>query len=97
MSQESEVISLDAGLRMDGTPALDFIGCGDRNVTFTLRIQSSPTQEAAENRLRNSNPKPERKGNRDVDELPNVDHVVANASSSQGESQVVHFLKTLKR
>ena len=32
-STESEIIPLDAGLRMDGIIALD-LGCGDRSVTF---------------------------------------------------------------
>ena len=31
---ESEIISLEAGLRMDGLPALDLVECGDRSVTF---------------------------------------------------------------
>ena len=37
-STESEVISGDAGLRMDGIPALD-VGCGDRSFWKQKRVQ----------------------------------------------------------
>ena len=89
-STESEVISLDAGLRMDGLRALDLW-----NVMMEEEHSSKntewPTQETAGNRLRKSNTKPKNKGNRDVDELSNVDHVVTNANSSQSDSQLYIF------
>ena len=41
-STESEIISLDAGLRMDGIPALDLLGHSDWSTTFNQ--QHCPTQ-----------------------------------------------------
>ena len=40
-SAESEIISLYAGLRTDGLPALDFTGCGDRSVAFDKQHQNT--------------------------------------------------------
>ena len=36
-STESEIISLDAGLRMDAILTLDSMGCGERSVTFVAQ------------------------------------------------------------
>ena len=47
----SEIISLDAGLRMDGLLALDFMGRGDRSVTFIEKYQTT-NQSAAGNNSR---------------------------------------------
>ena len=38
VSQESEFISLDAGLRMDGILAVDFMGCGAGVHVYNPRI-----------------------------------------------------------
>ena len=38
-----------------------------------------------------TNPTPNKKGNRDVDQLSHVDHVTTNANSSQGQSQLYIF------
>ena len=58
-STESEIISLDAGLRMDGLPALDFW-----NVVIEVVRSSSttktPTNTAAGNCSRNQKSKPKR-------------------------------------
>ena len=93
-STESEVISLDAGLRMDGLPALDLWDV----VIVALhssKSMGSTTQQAQGNLLRKSTFKPNRRGNRDVDELSNVDHVVTNdANSSQCECQLYIFEDT---
>ena len=83
-STEPEVISLDAGLRMDGLAAVDL---WDEviEVLHSSKKTDTPTQQAAGNSLRNevrstnSNTKLERRSNRDVDELSNVDHVVTDA------------------
>ena len=45
---ESEIISLDAGLRLDGLLALNFKGRGDRSVTFIEKYQTT-NQSAAGN------------------------------------------------
>ena len=79
---ESEVISLDAGLRMDRLPAValwDVV----IEVLYPSKSTELPTHGAAGNCLRNSNTKLKKKGNRDVDQLSDLDHVVTNASSSQ--------------
>ena len=91
VSTASEVISLDAGLRMDGLPVVDVWNVVIE-VSHTPNNTESPTQQAQGNLLRNSNSKPKRRGNRDVDELSNVDHVVTNANSSQCEYQL-HIFK----
>ena len=88
-STDSEVVSLDAGLRMDGLPALRLWDVVIQGLHSFKNTES--TQEAKENLLRNSNPKPKRGGNRDVDELSDLDHVVTNASSFQGESPLFIF------
>ena len=77
---ESEVMSLDAGLRMDGLSALDLWDMVIE-VLHSFKNTESPIQEAQRNLSRNSNTKPKRKRNRDVDELSNVDYVDTNASS----------------
>ena len=90
-STESEIISLDAGLRMDGLLALDSWDV----VTEVLRSSNStktPTNPAAGNCARDHKSKPKHKGgNRNDDQLSNVDYVVTNANSSQGESQLYIF------
>ena len=64
-SKESEIVSLDAGLRMDGLLALDSWDV----VIEVLRSSNStktPTNPAAGNCSRNHKSKPKQKGNRDV-------------------------------
>ena len=84
-STVSQVVSLDAGLRMDGLPALDLWDV----VIEVLRSSKStktPTNSAAGNCSRN-----QQKGNRDVDHSSHVDYITTNANSSQGESQLYIF------
>ena len=82
-STESEVISLDGGLRMDGTPALD-LWVVVIEVLHSLSNTHTPTHQALGNQCRgeiwSTNPKTtlKRSGNRDADELSNVDHLVTN-------------------
>ena len=93
---ELEVISLDAGLRMDGLPALELWDVVIE-VLHSSKNTDTPTQRAAGNRLRkklrstNSNTKFKRRGTRQVDELSTVDHVTTNANSSQCEAQLCIF------
>ena len=89
-STGSEIISLDAGLGMDGLSALFSWDV----VTEVLRSSYStktPTNPAAGNFSRNHKSKPKQKGNRDVDQLSHVDYVTTNANYSQGESQLYIF------
>ena len=88
-SIELGIVSLDAGVRMDGL-LLDLWDV----VKEVLRSPNStkpPTYPTSGNcsRKNKSNPKP--KGNRDVDQLSHVDHVTTKAHSSQGESQMYIF------
>ena len=93
LSTESEVISLDAVLRMDGIP-VSICGCGDRRVAFFEEYEipnpSNRRKPVAELQLQ-----AQKRGHRDVEELSNVDHVVTNASSSQFEAQL-YTLKMTK-
>ena len=63
-----------------------WIGCLTRYVYIYIYVYMEPV---IYQRVRNSNT--ELKGNRDVDELSNVDYVVTNAHSCQGESQLCIF------
>ena len=105
-STESEVASLDAGLRMDGISALDLwdvvieILHSSQNTHHIVRdhrrkekIDDQVQRSRACGEIRSTNPNTmlKRSGNRDVDGLSNVDHVVTNASSSQPEVQLYIF------
>ena len=81
-STESEIISLDAGLRMDGIPALDLW-----DLVFEV-LQSSLNQPVQGNLLRDkdqrkhTNITTKKHPNRDDLELFNVDHVTTNEKPS---------------
>ena len=47
-----------------------------------------PTHPAAGNCSRNRKSKPKQKGNRNIDEMSDVDYVVTKANSSQGDAQL---------
>ena len=64
-STESEIISFDAGLRMDGLPALDLWDVVTEAL-LSFKSTQSPTHHAAGNFSRNHKSKPKQKGNRDV-------------------------------
>ena len=87
---ESQIISLDAGLRMDGLLAIDL-----RDVVIEVPRLSNSTEAATDlaagNCSRNLISNPTEKGNRDVDRLSDVDHVTTNAHSSHSESQLYIF------
>ena len=96
-STESEIISLDAALRVDGITALDL---GDLIVTVLhghthISKKKKKNKPAAGNCLRDpardhrANFK--QQGNLDVDQMSHVDHVTTNAHSSQGRSQLYIF------
>ena len=79
-----------AGFRMDGFPALDLWDVVIE-VLHSSNTSKSSTQGATGNCSRNSDTKLKKKGNRDVDQLSDLDHVVTNASSSQCEVQLYIF------
>ena len=84
---ESELISLDGGLRMDGILALD-IWDVVIEVLPSSKNRKSSTQGAARQCLQNSNTKFKKKSNRNVDNLSDLNYMVTNASPSQCEAQL---------
>ena len=99
-STESGIISLDAGLRMDGIPALDLwdmvtevFHSSNQKKSSTQQASGNRTgfKEAAGNCVRMSNVKLKKKGNQNVEQLSNLDHVTTNATSSQCEAQLCVF------
>ena len=91
-SKESEIISLDAGLRMDGILDLDLwdvvIEVLHSSNTNTPTYPKNSANKGRVKELRKtaantSNVKLRKEGNQDVDQLSNLDHVATNANSSQ--------------
>ena len=90
-STEAEVMSLDAGLRMDGIPALDLWDVVIE-VLHSSNIKTPTTRNNSANKGRvkelrgpaasTSNVKLRKEGNQDIDQLSNLDHVATNANSS---------------
>ena len=93
--QKTEIISLDAGLRMEELLAPDLwdvvmeVLCST-NSTKTPIIPASGNRCEGDTFSRNTS-KCEYKENRDVDHLLNMDYVTTNTHSSQGESQLYIF------
>ena len=85
-STDSEMISLDAGLRVDGILALDLWDVVTE-VSRSSKSTESSTHQAAGTCSRNNKSNPKQKGHRDVDQLSHVDYFATPAHSSQGESQ----------
>ena len=79
-SSESDVISLDAGLRLDGIPALDLWGL-EIEVSFTSSNQPSTRRSLClhEQSGKCSNVKIQKHSNQDDLRLTSVDHVPSNA------------------
>ena len=86
---------------MDGIPALDLWDVATE-VLHSSNHKKPSTQEASGNKKRiqggsnMSNIKTKKKGNQNVEQLSNPDHVTTNASSSQCEAQL-HILKTTRQ
>ena len=93
-------------LRMDGIPALDLwdvvIGVLHSSKNTHQAVRDHCRKEKVDDQVQgnlvrgeiwSTNPKTKfkRSGNRDVDELSNVDHVNTNASSSQFQAQLYIF------
>ena len=84
-STESEIISLDAGLRMDGLLALHLWGHGN------WPKETCAGQETIPSKKKNKTNTPTEKRKREIEELSTVDYVPTNTLSSQGESQLYIF------
>ena len=95
-STESDIISLDAGLRMDGLPALDhgmwwFQCCVRQTAPKHQLTHHLETDVRQGNSSRNHESVQKQKGNRAVKHLSHVDHFPTNTHSSQSESQLYIF------
>ena len=90
-STESEIISLDAGLRMDGFPALDLWDLVIE-VLGTTQRKPKPTQACTRETSAKTQiaPKIEQVLDQNVD-LSNIDQVPSNAHLSGKESQLYIF------
>ena len=98
-STESETISVDAGLRMDGLLALDLWdivfevlrtikGDNQSNLTSSRKLAAfQPNGTVCDSKTKTENVTRKQK----VDRLTEVDHVPTNTHSSQGESQLYIF------
>ena len=93
-STESEIISLDAGLRMDGLPALDLWDICYQGDTYNQGQHSTWSQKLRETwvcstQLDDSRTKTKRVNRKQgVDQLNELHCVPTNTRSSQGESQL---------
>ena len=105
-STESEVISLDAGLRMDGILALDLwdvvieVLHSSKNTHQAVRDhcpkgknddQVQRSRALSELQSTSPNTKSKRNSNREVDDLSNLDRGVTGAELSQFEAQLYIF------
>ena len=96
-SAESETISLDAGLRMDGIFAIDLwdvvieVIHSSFNVPPTQKIftpKCKPKGAAGNCRHKPHNTRLKKERDRNVHQLSDLDHVTTNAHSSQGKAQL---------
>ena len=87
-STESEIVSLDAGLRKNGITALDFWDVVMEVLPSSIYKKSSILGAAA-SCLRNINTK--LTGNQNVDQVSDLDHVATNACSSQCDAELYIF------
>ena len=83
-STESEIISLDAGLRMDGIPALDLcdliVTVLHGNTNQSKQVQSDLSTSLTRKKIFGK-----------IDDLNNVDFVSSNANSSRKEAMLYIF------
>ena len=91
LSTESAIISLDAGIRSDGIPALDFSGLGREVLHSSNNVAAPGNPSRDEIQSRHTNTRTKRHGNRDNDELSNVDHVITSEKPSQFEAMLHIF------
>ena len=92
-STESEIISLDAGLRMDGLPALDLWDMVIevlRSTNNTVQPNNNGIEETSARTNSKAKTQNDKRRQKD-DQLSDVDSVATNTHSSQGESQMYIF------
>ena len=86
-STESEIISLDAGLRLDGTPALDLwdliVTVLHGNTNQSKQVQGDLSTSLTRKKIPGM-----------IDDLNNVDFVSSNANSSRKDAMLYIFETT---
>ena len=90
-SIESEVLSLDAGLRMDGIPAHDLWDLVVEVLHSSEDVHREIDRAMKPKAHTNPNTKTKIHSNREVDKLSKVDHVVRRAKPSHFEAQLYNF------
>ena len=97
-STEPEAISLDAGVRMDGIPAVDLWDLVVEVLHYSKNVLASGNRSRDETQSKhtNLNTKTNVLSNREVDELSKVDHVVTSAKTFSPRSPAFSFLRTMK-
>ena len=83
-STESEIISLDAGLRLDGIPALDLCD-------LIVVILHGNTYQSNQERGDPSKSPTRKKSHGRIDDLDNVDFISSNVNSSRQEALLYIF------
>ena len=97
-STKSEIISPDAGLRMDGLPAFDIWDTVIevlRSTNNSVQPKHTSIQETDALQSKTKTRTVERR--QKVDQLSDVDHVPPNTHSSHNVSLSCTFLKTMKQ
>ena len=94
-STESEIISLDAGLRLDGIPALDLRGLIvavlDGNTYQRNQERSDPCTNPREVRAAPHKLQKRKKSHGMIDDLDNVHFISSNVNSSRQEALLYVF------
>ena len=87
-STEYGVFSLDAGLRMDGIPAVDLWDLVIEVLHSSQNVPASGNRSRDEIQSKHTNTNTKTKRHREVDELSYVDHVVTSAKPSHFEAKL---------
>ena len=92
-STESEIISLDAGLRLDGIPALDLwdviVSVLHGNTNQSKQVQGDPYTNLV--RVQAHKLRTRKTFHGMIDDLDNVDFISSNVHSSQKEAMLYTF------
>ena len=83
-STESEIISLDAGSRLDGTPALDLCD-------LIVAVLHGNTYQSNQERRDPHKLQMQKKSHGMIDDLDNVDFIPSNVHSSRQEALLYIF------
>ena len=89
-STESDIISLDAGLRLDGLPALDLwdliVAVLRGNTNQSIQVRGDPCTNQREERSTPHTMQKRKKAHGMINDLDNVDFISSNVNSSRQEA-----------